>query len=38
MHQKVLVVDANYGLVGGINISNRYNDVDDEPAWMDWAI
>jgi cardiolipin synthase A/B len=38
MHQKVLVVDAHYGLVGGINISNRYNDTDDDPAWMDWAI
>lgn len=38
MHQKVLVVDGHYGLVGGINISNRYNDIDDDPAWMDWAI
>lgn len=38
MHQKVLVVDGRYGLVGGINISNRYNDMADEPAWMDWAI
>jgi len=38
MHHKVLVVDGHYGLVGGINISNRYNDTDDDPAWMDWAI
>jgi cardiolipin synthase A/B len=38
MHHKVLVVDAHYGLVGGINISNRYNDINDDPAWMDWAI
>jgi cardiolipin synthase A/B len=38
MHQKVLVVDGHFGLVGGINISNRYNDLDDDPAWMDWAI
>lgn len=38
MHQKVLVVDGHYGLVGGINISNRYNDINDDPAWMDWAI
>ena len=38
MHHKVLVVDGHYGLVGGINISNRYNDIDDDPAWMDWAI
>jgi cardiolipin synthase len=38
MHQKVLVVDGYYGLVGGINISNRYNDIHDDPAWLDWAL
>lgn len=38
MHQKVLVVDGHYALVGGINISNRYNDIRDEPAWLDWAL
>lgn len=38
LHHKVLVVDGYYGLVGGINISNRYNDSDDEPAWLDWAL
>jgi cardiolipin synthase len=38
MHHKVLVVDGHFGLVGGINISNRYNDMHDEPAWLDWAI
>jgi cardiolipin synthase len=38
MHHKVTVVDGHYGLVGGINISNRYNDIDDEPAWLDWAL
>ncbi|HEX6431541.1 MAG TPA: phospholipase D-like domain-containing protein, partial [Niastella sp.] len=38
MHQKVLVADGYYGLVGGINISNRYNDMDDNPAWLDWAL
>jgi cardiolipin synthase len=38
MHHKVLVVDGHYGLVGGINISNRYNDIDDDPAWLDWAL
>jgi cardiolipin synthase len=25
-------------LIGGINIANRYNDVDHEPAWMDLAV
>jgi cardiolipin synthase len=38
MHHKVLVADGYYGLVGGINISNRYNDFDGNPAWLDWAL
>jgi cardiolipin synthase A/B len=38
MHHKVLVVDGHYGLVGGINISNRYNDINGDPAWLDWAL
>ena len=38
MHQKILVTDAHYSLVGGINISNRYNDQDGNPAWLDWAL
>ncbi|MBK5278958.1 MAG: cardiolipin synthase ClsB [Bacteroidia bacterium] len=38
LHHKVVVVDAKYSLVGGINISNRYNDMPDQPAWLDWAV
>jgi cardiolipin synthase len=38
LHHKLLVVDGRYALVGGINISNRYNDLPDQPAWLDWAI
>jgi cardiolipin synthase len=38
MHQKILSVDGHYGLVGGINISNRYNDIGNEHAWLDWAL
>jgi cardiolipin synthase len=38
MHHKVLVADAYTGLVGGVNVSNRYNDLPDQPAWLDWAI
>lgn len=37
MHHKVVVADGLYSLVGGMNISNRYNDMPDEPAWLDWA-
>lgn len=37
LHHKLLVVDAYHCLTGGVNISNRYNDLE-EPAWMDWAV
>lgn len=38
MHHKILVTDARYALVGGINISNKYNDREGQPSWLDWAI
>lgn len=38
MHHKVFVADGLHSLVGGINISNHYNDRPDQPAWLDWAV
>ncbi len=38
LHHKVLVTDTIHCLVGGVNICDRYNDVDHQPAWLDWAI
>ena len=38
LHHKVFVVDANIVVVGGINISNRYNDISGERAWFDFAL
>jgi len=38
LHHKVLVADARVSLVGGINISDRYNDLPGKPAWLDWAV
>lgn len=38
LHHKVAVVDGRYGLVGGINIADRYNDVPGDPAWLDAAL
>jgi cardiolipin synthase A/B len=38
LHHKILVVDGQYALVGGINISDRYNDIPGIPAWLDFAI
>ncbi|HMH20406.1 MAG TPA: phospholipase D-like domain-containing protein [Puia sp.] len=38
MHHKVLVTDGSYGLAGGVNISDRYNDIGGNKAWLDWAL
>ena len=38
LHHKVVVIDGTEGIVGGINISNRYNDLPGQPAWLDWAL
>jgi len=38
LHHKILLTDEYKSLVGGINISNRYNDIQGTPAWLDWAI
>jgi len=38
MHHKVFVADSRYVLVGGINISNHYNDTAKTPAWLDFAL
>lgn len=38
LHRKVFVADGKHALVGGMNISNRYNDMPGTPAWLDFAI
>ncbi len=38
LHHKVTVADGNRALVGGINISDRYNDTVTHKAWLDWAV
>lgn len=38
MHHKFIVTDASNSLAGGINISDRYNDIDGNKAWLDWAL
>lgn len=37
LHHKIFVADALHCLIGGINISNRYNDMPEEPAWLDFG-
>jgi cardiolipin synthase A/B len=38
LHHKLLVVDAWSALVGGVNISDKYNDLPGNPAWLDFAL
>jgi len=38
MHHKVIVVDAARGMAGGVNISDRYNDIGGQKAWLDRAV
>lgn len=38
LHHKVVLVDSLHVLVGGLNISDRYNDIDNQDAWLDWAV
>ncbi len=38
MHHKILVVDTRYAVTGGRNITDRYNDLPGEPAWLDFAV
>lgn len=38
LHTKIVVTDARYGMVGGINITNRYNDMPGHTSWLDFAL
>ena len=38
LHHKVIVVDLFHCLVAGLNISDRYNDISENKAWLDWAL
>jgi cardiolipin synthase A/B len=38
LHHKVFVADAQFALVGGINVSDRYNDMPGKTAWLDFAL
>ncbi len=38
LHHKVVVADGLYSLVGGSNICNRYNDINNKPAWLDFSL
>src|SRR5450432_34154 len=38
LHHKVMVVDNQIAMVGGINISNNYNDMPEHDGWLDFAL
>jgi cardiolipin synthase len=38
LHHKLAVVDAIKALVGGVNITDRYNDIGGKKAWLDFAM
>jgi len=38
LHHKIFVADARFALTGGVNITNRYNDMPETPAWLDFAL
>jgi cardiolipin synthase len=38
MHHKIFVVDGYISIVGGINISDNYNDFPESNAWLDFAV
>lgn len=38
LHHKIFVADARFALTGGINITNRYNDMPERSAWFDFAL
>jgi cardiolipin synthase len=38
MHQKIIVIDGRYAFVGGVNIADRYNDINGISAWIDYAL
>lgn len=38
MHHKIVVVDGRRAMVGGINVSDRYNDTVSAKAWLDFAV
>lgn len=38
LHHKVFVTDSRFAIVGGLNIADRYNDLPEMPAWLDFAL
>ncbi|MFN4234090.1 MAG: cardiolipin synthase ClsB [Bacteroidia bacterium] len=37
LHHKIVVVDTDFALIGGINIADKYKGVNEQ-AWLDYAV
>lgn len=38
LHHKIIVVDGRFSLIGGLNIADRYNEINNHKAWLDFAV
>ena len=38
LHHKILAIDEQVSLVTGVNIADRYNDINNIKAWLDFAL
>lgn len=38
LHHKIVLIDAEIALIGGINIADKYKGTKDEKAWLDYAV
>lgn len=38
LHHKIVVFDQQVALIGGINVADKYNDLEGQPAWLDFAV
>jgi cardiolipin synthase A/B len=38
LHHKVIVADRKVGMLGGVNVADKYNSIDGSTAWLDYAV
>jgi cardiolipin synthase A/B len=38
LHHKIAVADRRLGIIGGINIADKYHGTKEEKAWLDYAL
>jgi len=38
LHHKVLLVDGEHAIIGGLNVADRYRGKSNQKAWLDYAV